>query len=184
MGCESFLELGAWQGSPAKLPLTSGDGEQHSFIATASSLTAVWLHPTGWTLGGKSSSELPLDPALRVMLLGLLSSYLSQHSQTHIHNVLRVMGAEGRLGKHCPKCISAGRLCLIVLVCDLFERTLVFFQEYIHMLVLLLARFWSSTSEARLYYYYYYYYYFPGNSLFACPMGQGLVIPCHTWEMQ
>lgn len=44
-GGRASLELGAWQGSPAKLPLTSGDGEQHSFIATAPSLTAVWPHP-------------------------------------------------------------------------------------------------------------------------------------------
>lgn len=69
-----------------------------------------------------------------VMLLGLLSSYLSQHSKTHTHNVLLVVGAEGRLGKCCPKCISAGRLHLIVLFCGLVERTL-FFQEYIHMLI-------------------------------------------------
>lgn len=40
-GGRASPELGAWQGSTAKLPLTSGDGEQHSFIATASSLTAV-----------------------------------------------------------------------------------------------------------------------------------------------
>lgn len=70
----------------------------------------------------------PLHPALRVMLLGLLPSYLSQHSKTHTHNVLMVVGAEGRLGKHCSKCISAGRMYLIILFCGPFERTLLFFK--------------------------------------------------------
>lgn len=83
------------------------------------------------------------------MLLGLLSSRLSQHSKTHTYSVLTVLGAEGGLGKHCPKCISAGRLCVIVLFCGLFERTLIFFTVYPHARFLLLARFWSSTSEAR-----------------------------------
>lgn len=104
----------------------------------------------------KSSSVLPLDPARTAMLPGLLSSYCSQHSKTHIHNVLMVVGAEGRLGKHCPKCISAGWLCLIILFCGLFERTLFFSRVYPHACFLLLARFWSSTSEAGFYYYYYY----------------------------
>lgn len=56
-GGRASLELGAWQGSPAKLPLTSGDGEQHSFIATASSLRLQLCDriPAGWSLKGKSS---------------------------------------------------------------------------------------------------------------------------------
>lgn len=96
------LELGAWQGLPAKLPLTSGDGEQHSLRAASSSRTAVRPHPRR------------LDPQGKIQLhcsVLLLLSCLSQAGQKpHIHNVHMVVDKEGRLGRHCPKCISSGRL--------------------------------------------------------------------------
>lgn len=80
-GVRASLELGAWQGLPAKLPLTSGDGEQHSFIATASSLTAVWLHPHR------------LDPRRKIQLCAASGSspksdaalFLSQSAQQNPH---------------------------------------------------------------------------------------------------
>lgn len=104
-GGRASPKLGAWQGSPAKLPLTSGDGEQHSFIATASSLTAVWPHPRRLDPHMKLQlyrSVPPPDAALKVMLLGLLSSYLSkQMKKTCIHNVHMAVGEEGQLGKAC-----------------------------------------------------------------------------------
>lgn len=200
-GGRASPELSAWQGSPAKLPLTSGDGEQHSFIATASSLTAVWPHPRWLDPRRKIQlhcSVLPPDPALTVMLLGLLSSYLSnQNKKPHIHNVHMVVGEEGRLGKHCPKCISAGRLRLIVLFCGLFERTLFISRIHPHPHFLLSARFWPSTQWSsgifgKIWFYFFFLVFviltcsllqtkvghgvarnrsFPWDSSFACPLG-------------
>lgn len=59
------------------------------------------------------------------MLLGLLSSYLNKQNKKNPHpQRAHGGGEEGRLGKNCPKCISTGRLCLIVLFHGLFKRTL------------------------------------------------------------
>lgn len=145
-GVRASLELGAWQGSPAKLPLTSGDGEQHSFIATASSLTAVWLHPHR------------LDPRRKIQLCAASGSspksdaalFLSQSAQQNPHP----QHAGGGCRREAWDALSQVYFCwqtvfyCFVLWCN-WEDIGFFSRVHPHARSLLLARFWSSISEAR-----------------------------------
>lgn len=152
VGWESFSGARRLAGLPCKASLDVRRWRttliySYSFFT---SLTAVWPHPC-WLVPQRQiqlyCSVLPPDPALTAMLLGLLSSYLSkQNKKTHNHNVHMVVGEEGRLGKQCPKCISAGSLCLIVLFCGLFGRVLFISRVHPHAHFLLSARLWPSTE--------------------------------------
>lgn len=145
-GVRASLELGAWQGSPTKLPLTSGDGEQHSFIATASSLTAVWLHPHR------------LDPRRKIQLCAASGSspksdaalFLSQSAQQNPHP----QHAGGGCRREAWDALSQVYFCwqtvfyCFVLWCN-WEDIGFFSSVHPRARSLLLARFWSSISEAR-----------------------------------
>lgn len=150
-GGRASLELGAWQGSPAKLPLTSGDGEQHSFIATASSLTAVWLHPHQLDPRRKIQLCVPLDPALSDAAGAAL--FLPQSAQPNPHpQRAQGDGCRGEAWEALSRvyfCLQTMFNCLVLW--PIWKDIGFFSRVHPHAHFLPLARLWSSTSEARWY---------------------------------